>query len=264
MFKHLKPKFFSRIMEDLNSVVERDPAARSKTEVFLCYPGVHALIFYRLTHFLWGKKFFTLARMISSFARFLTGVDIHPAARIGRRLFIDHAMGLVVGETAEIGDDVTLYHGVTLGGTSCDGGKRHPTLCDRVVVGAGAKVLGPITIGNDVSIGSNAVVLKDLPAGATAVGVPAQIVRCKKNVEVGFCAYGAKEDTKDPIDDLKAEIKSLEKRIKLRTEAEQKEQAKTVTSSKKVSAKPQVKKTTAKAMPEKKTKRTQTAKKVEK
>ncbi len=216
MFKHIKEELFSKLSEDIDSVVERDPAARSKIEVFLCYPGVHAIIFYRVAHFLWDKKFFTTARIISSFARFLTGVDIHPAARIGRRLFIDHATGLVIGETAEIGDDVTLYHGVTLGGTSTQKGKRHPTLGNRVIVGAGAKLLGPIEIGDDARIGSNAVVLKAVPAGATAVGVPAQVVRCRKKAEEKcFEAYAAEKTDPilDAIEKLKAQVKSLEKQI---------------------------------------------------
>ena len=216
MFKHIKEELFSKLSEDIDSVVERDPAARSKIEVFLCYPGVHAIILYRFAHFLWGKKFFTTARIISSFARFLTGVDIHPAARIGRRLFINHATGLVIGETAEIGDDVTLYHGVTLGGTSTQKGKRHPTLGNRVIVGAGAKLLGPIEIGDDARIGSNAVVLKAVPAGATAVGVPAQIVRCRKKAEEKcFEAYAAEKTDPilDAIEKLKAQVKSLEKQI---------------------------------------------------
>lgn len=227
MFKHLvKKDFFARLSEDVNSVVERDPAARSKAEVLLCYPGLHALLLYRVAHFLWNKNFFTLGRFVSSFARFLTGVDIHPAARIGRRLFIDHATGLVIGETAEIGDDVTLYHGVTLGGTSCNKGKRHPTLCDRVIVGAGAKLLGPIRIGSDARIGSNAVVLKDVPDNATAVGVPARIIRSKKHEEKPFCPYAAEDKNTDPmqkeLDALRAEIKTMEKRLKefLRSEEE--------------------------------------------
>ena len=216
MFKPQKKEIFSNLREYTSSVLKRDPAARSTIEVFLCYPGVHAILLYRLAHFFWGKKFFTLARMISSFARFLTGVDIHPAARIGKNLFIDHATGVVIGETAEIGDDVTLYHGVTLGGTSTHQGKRHPTLGDRVIVGAGAQLLGPIVIGNDARIGSNAVVLKNVPDSATAVGVPAQIVRCRnKNAEKCFEAYAAEET--DPmlkaVEDLKAQIKTLEKRL---------------------------------------------------
>lgn len=218
MFKFQKKEIFSKFQEYTSSVLQRDPAARSKIEVFLCYPGVHAILFYRLAHRLWNKKFFTLARIISAFGRFLTGVDIHPAARIGKNLFIDHATGVVIGETAEIGNDVTLYHGVTLGGTSSHQGKRHPTLGDRVIVGAGAKLLGPITIGNDARIGSNAVVLKDVPDAATAVGVPAQIVRHRgKNVEKSFEAYAAEKT--DPmlkaVEELKAQIKNLEKQVEL-------------------------------------------------
>ena len=219
MFKLQKKEIFSKIQEYTASVLRRDPAARSKIEVFLCYPGVHAILCYRLAHTLWNKNFFTTARLISAFGRFLTGVDIHPAARIGKNLFIDHATGLVIGETAEIGDDVTLYHGVTLGGTSSHQGKRHPTLGNRVIVGAGAKLLGPITIGDDARIGSNAVVLKDVPAAATAVGVPAQIVRHRnKNADKCFEAYAA--ETTDPmlkaVEELKAQIKNLEKQLDAR------------------------------------------------
>ena len=216
MFKRLTKELFSTAREYTASVLQRDPAARSKIEVFLCYPGVHAILIYRLAHFFWEKKFFTIARILSSFGRFLTGVDIHPGARIGKNLFIDHATGVVIGETAEIGDDVTLYHGVTLGGTSIHQGKRHPTLGDRVIVGAGAKLLGPITIGNDARIGSNAVVLKDVPDSATAVGVPAQIVRCRdKKTEKCFEAYAAEKT--DPmlkaVEELKAQLKAVEKRL---------------------------------------------------
>ena len=216
MFKSLSKEIFLKIQEYATSVSQRDPAAHSKIEIFLCYPGVHAILLYRVSHFFWEKGFLTLARLISSFARFLTGVDIHPAARIGKNLFIDHATGVVIGETAEIGDDVTLYHGVTLGGTSIHQGKRHPTLGDRVIIGAGATILGPITIGNDARIGSNAVVLKDVPAAATAVGVPAQIVRNRnKKAENCFEAYAAEKA--DPvlkaIEDLHAQIKTLEKRL---------------------------------------------------
>lgn len=214
MFKRLTKEFFSKAREYSETVLRRDPAARSKIEIFLCYPGLHAILMYRLSHFLWNKKFFTTARVISSFARFLTGVDIHPGARIGKNLFIDHATGVVIGETAEIGDDVTLYHGVTLGGTSFHQGKRHPTLGDRVIIGAGAKILGPITIGNDARIGSNAVVLSNVPDSATAVGVPAQVVRRRgKTSEKCFEAYAAEKT--DPmmkaIEELKAQIKALEK-----------------------------------------------------
>ena len=216
MFKSLYQEIFAKIREYATAVEKRDPAARSKIEIFLCYPGVHAILLYRLAHSLWEKRFLTLARLVSSFARFLTGVDIHPGARIGKNLFIDHATGVVIGETAEIGDDVTLYHGVTLGGTSIHQGKRHPTLGDRVIVGAGATILGPVIIGNDARIGSNAVVLKDVPDSATAVGVPAQIVKHRgKKVEKSFEAYAAEET--DPmakaVEELKSQLKSLEKRL---------------------------------------------------
>lgn len=216
MFKLSPKEIFEKTSEYADTVLRRDPAARSKIEVFLCYPGLHAILTYRLAHCLWERNFRTTARVLSAFGRFLTGVDIHPAARIGKNLFIDHATGVVIGETAEIGDDVTLYHGVTLGGTSTSQGKRHPTLGDRVIVGAGAKLLGPIVIGDDARIGSNAVVLKDVPEAATAVGVPAQIVRCRnKKVEKCFEAYAAEKT--DPmmkaLEDLKAQVKALEKQL---------------------------------------------------
>lgn len=165
MFKNLK--------HDLERVLENDPAARNKIEVFILYPCIHALIAYRIAHFFYKHKLFFIARLISQLSRFFTGIEIHPGAKIGKGLFIDHGMGVVIGETAEIGDDVLLYHGVTLGGTGKDKGKRHPTLGNNVIVGAGAKVLGPINIGDNVKIGANSVVLKDVPSGATAVGVPA-------------------------------------------------------------------------------------------
>lgn len=216
MFKLSPKEIFEKTSEYAETVLKRDPAARSKIEVFLCYPGLHAILTYRLAHYLWQKDFRTTARVLSAIGRFLTGVDIHPAARIGKNLFIDHATGVVIGETAEIGDDVTLYHGVTLGGTSTSQGKRHPTLGDRVIVGAGAKLLGPIIIGNDARIGSNAVVLKNVPEAATAVGVPAQIVRCRnKKAEKTFEAYAAEKT--DPmmkaLEDLKAQVKALEKQL---------------------------------------------------
>lgn len=216
MFKLSPKEIFEKTSEYAETVLKRDPAARSKIEVFLCYPGLHAILTYRLAHCLWQKDFRTTARILSAIGRFLTGVDIHPAARIGKNLFIDHATGVVIGETAEIGDDVTLYHGVTLGGTSTSQGKRHPTLGDRVIVGAGAKLLGPIVIGNDARIGSNAVVLKNVPEAATAVGVPAQIVRCRnKKAEKTFEAYAAEKT--DPmmkaLEDLKAQVKALERQL---------------------------------------------------
>lgn len=189
---------FRMVREDIASVFERDPAAHSVWEVITCYPGLHARIFHRLAHRLWRANFKVLARFVSHVGRFFTGIEIHPGATIGRRFFIDHGMGVVIGETAEIGDDVTVYHGVTLGGTSLEAGKRHPTLGNRVIVGAGAKILGPITIGDDAKIGSNAVVVKDVPAGATASGVPAR-VRVDVNPSKGFNAYGISNDRTDPI-----------------------------------------------------------------
>lgn len=169
--------YFAMIRRDVNSVLERDPAARSRLEVFLVYSGLHAIWMHRISHWLWRRDVKFLARWLSQIARGLTGIEIHPGAKIGPGFFIDHGMGVVIGETAEIGADVTLYHGVTLGGTSLEKGKRHPTLGDRVVVGAGAKVLGNITIGADSRIGANAVVVKSVPPNSVVVGVPGQIVR---------------------------------------------------------------------------------------
>ena len=198
---------FRTLREDIRSVFDRDPAARSFWEVLTCYPGIHALIFHRLAHWLWGHRLRWLARFTGNLSRFLTGIEIHPGATIGRRFFIDHGMGVVIGETAEIGDDVTLYHGVTLGGTSWNKGKRHPTLESGVVVGAGAKVLGPITIGAGAKVGSNAVVTKAVPAGATAVGNPARIIdnseqgrqREAQAEKMGFSAYAVARDQDDPL-----------------------------------------------------------------
>lgn len=198
MFRHLR--------EDIAVVFERDPAARNAWEVLTTYPGVHALIFHRLTHVLWGGGLRWLARFISHIARWLTGIEIHPGATIGHRVFIDHGMGVVIGETAVISDDCTLYHGVTLGGTSWNKGKRHPTLEAGVVIGAGAKVLGPITIGAGAKIGSNAVVVKDVPPGSTAVGIPARILdqekarmRNETAQKMGFSAYALGDDGNDPM-----------------------------------------------------------------
>ncbi|MEH6650750.1 MAG: serine O-acetyltransferase [Motiliproteus sp.] len=212
---------FDQLREDVSSVFDRDPAARNAFEVLTNYPGLHALMLHRLCHGLWRRGFKWLARTISTFSRFLTGVEIHPGARIGRRFFIDHGMGVVIGETAEIGNDVTLYHGVTLGGTTWNKGKRHPTLEDGVVVGAGAKILGPFVVGKDARIGSNAVITKEVPAGATVVGIPGRIVRCAQAEEdcetaetltaeqleqrrlvadkIGFDAYGVTSELPDPV-----------------------------------------------------------------
>lgn len=167
---------FKRIREDVRSVFERDPAARSTLEVLLCYPGLHAVWGHRISHWLWGRNLKLLARWVSQIMRSLTGIEIHPGATIGCGLFIDHGMGVVIGETAEIGECVTLYHGVTLGGTSLNKGKRHPTLEDNVVVGAGAKILGAITVGENSRIGANAVVVRPVPSNSVVVGVPGQVV----------------------------------------------------------------------------------------
>lgn len=164
---------FKNLNYDLERVLENDPAARSKLEVFLLYPTIHAVLAYRVAHFFYKHKHYFTARFISQVSRFFTGIEIHPGAKIGRGLVIDHGMGVVIGETAEIGEDVLLYHGVTLGGTGKDKGKRHPTIGNRVVIGSGAKVLGPITVGDNAKIGANAVVVKPVPSGATAVGIPA-------------------------------------------------------------------------------------------
>ena len=188
---------FERLQEEIAVVFERDPAARNTWEVITCYPGFHAALVHRLSHRLWLAGFKWLARFVSHIGRWLTGIEIHPGARIGRRFFIDHGMGVVIGETSEIGDDCTLYHGVTLGGTSWSPGKRHPTLGKGVVIGAGAKVLGPIEVGDGAKIGSNAVVVKAVPAGATAIGIPARIVESGDNGR--FAAYGVVRDANDPL-----------------------------------------------------------------
>lgn len=168
---------FKRIIREINAVKERDPAARSTVEVLLCYPGIHALIFHRIAHFLHRCSLTLLPRLVSQFSRWFTGIEIHPGAKIGEGLFIDHGMGVVIGETTEIGDNCTLYQGVTLGGTGKDKGKRHPTLGNNVMVGAGAKILGPFTVGDDSKVAANAVVLSEVPPNCTAVGVPARVVK---------------------------------------------------------------------------------------
>ena len=178
---------FTHFREDIACVFERDPAARTTWEVLTCYPGFHALTLHRLSHWLWGHGARWLARAVSHFTRWITGIEIHPGATVGRRVFIDHGMGVVIGETAEIGDDCTLYHGVTLGGTSWNKGKRHPTLLPGVVIGAGAKVLGPITVGERAKVGSNAVVVRDVPPGATAVGIPARIIEPGREIGRASC-----------------------------------------------------------------------------
>ena len=200
---------FERLREDIACVFERDPAARNSLEILTTYPGIHAVFAHRASHWLWERDFKWIARVLSNIARWFTGIEIHPGAVIGRRFFIDHGMGVVIGETAVIGDDCTLYHGVTLGGTTWQKGKRHPTLGRDVVVGAGAKVLGPIEIGDGARIGSNAVVVKPVPPAATVVGIPGRVIEREHDVDrqrradtaarIGFDAYGATQDAPDPV-----------------------------------------------------------------
>jgi len=195
---------FSRLREDIASIIERDPAARTAWEVLTCYPGLHAIMMHRWAHWCWLRGGKWLGRFISHIARTLTGIEIHPGAKIGRRVFIDHGFGVVIGETAEVGDDCTIYQGVTLGGTSLSkGAKRHPTLARGAIIGAGAKVLGGFTVGEGAKVGSNAVVVKEVPAGATAVGNPAHIVQKdagKQRAEAAarlFAAYGITPNADD-------------------------------------------------------------------
>jgi serine O-acetyltransferase len=204
---------FARIREDIDSVLERDPAARSRLEVFLCYPGLWAVWIHRISHGLWRAKFRLLARLLSQAARMFTSVDIHPGALLGRRLFIDHAMGVVIGETAIVGSDVTMYQGVTLGGTGKGHGKRHPTVCDGVFIGNNANVLGNITVGENSRVGAGSVVLSDVPPNSTVVGVPAHIVyRNGQRVLITD-----PHDVKDPLSDaliaLSARVEELEERL---------------------------------------------------
>ena len=187
--------FLMLMREDMHTVLERDPAARSKLEVFLCYSGFHAVVAHRIAHWMWEKKFCLLARMLAQFSRFMTGIEIHPGAKIGRRIFIDHGMGVVIGETAEVGDDVTIYHGVTLGGVSLKKEKRHPTIGNSVVIGTGAKILGPFRVGDRVRIGANSVVIREVPDDATVVGVPGKIVGSIKKDGMDF----DHSDIPDPV-----------------------------------------------------------------
>jgi len=220
-------RIWELVKEDVSSVFERDPAARTTLDVLTCYSGVHAIVFHRLNHALWVRKIRWPARFMSNVARWLTGIEIHPGAVIGRRFFVDHGTGVVIGETAEIGDDVTLYQGVTLGGRTLDEGKRHPTLGNNVVVGAGAKILGPFKVDDDARIGSNAVVLHPVPAGATVVGVPGRIVRCRDRNEKcldlvrdqatelrreAFDAYGVAEDAEED-DSMETAVEMLREEV---------------------------------------------------
>jgi serine O-acetyltransferase len=212
---------FMFLRESIRAYRENDPAARSGLEVLLFYPGLHALLWHRIAHAFWRRRLFLLGRGFSHLGRFLTGIEIHPAAQIGRRLIIDHGMGVVIGETAEIGDDVYMYHQVTLGGTSLSHGKRHPTIGNNVIIGAGAKILGPFTVGDNARIGSNAVVLEAVPPGATMVGIPARPVErraTRAGRRPGFDAYGTPaEGVLDPllrdIESLRAELSELECRV---------------------------------------------------
>lgn len=222
--------------EDVSCIFERDPAARNRFEVLTCYSGVHAILMHRINHWLWKKGLRWLSRFLGNSARWLTGIEIHPAAVIGRRFFVDHGTGVVIGETTEVGDDVTLYQGVTLGGRSEEPGKRHPTVGNDVVIGAGAKILGPFTIGAGARIGSNAVVLEAVPDGATVVGIPGRVVRCRnesqrclelvkqaaadegKGAKKGatFEAYGVDSDSSingDPVEELRAEVARLREEL---------------------------------------------------
>ncbi|MBM7870517.1 serine O-acetyltransferase [Clostridium pascui] len=187
---------FSKLKYDLDFVLKNDPAARNRLEVLLLYPSIHALINHRMAHFFYKRNMFFMARLISQMSRFFTGIEIHPGATIGKGLFIDHGMGVVIGETAEVGNNVIMYHGVTLGGTGKNKGKRHPTVGNNVVIGAGAKILGPISLGTSSKIGANAVVLKDVPENCTAVGIPAKVVKCDDNPII-------------KIDDYRNKIKGL-------------------------------------------------------
>jgi serine O-acetyltransferase len=202
---------FKRLTETLSAYQARDPAARSKLEILLLYPGVHALIFHRVSHFLWTHHLHFLARLNSQIARHLTGIEIHPGAKIGRRFVIDHGMGIVIGETAEVGDDVLLYHGVTLGGTGKDHGKRHPTIGNNVLVGCGAKILGPFRVGDGARIAANSVVLREVPENATAVGVPARVVK----IGGQKVRYADEVDQINVTDPVEKTLQSLMSRVEL-------------------------------------------------
>ena len=210
---------FAKLRDEIHSYVDRDPAVRSSIEVFFTYPGFHAVLWHRLAHRLYNARLYFLARVVSSLSRWLTGIEIHPGAKIGRRLFIDHGTGVVIGETAVIGDDVTLYQGVTLGGTTLEKGKRHPTLENNVIVGSGAQVLGPFTVGKNARIGANSVVIKEVPPCSTVIGVPGRVVR-QGEMRDGKCfdAYGtpAKEMVGEEVAtaaELKTQVEALQERI---------------------------------------------------
>lgn len=205
--------FFRKTSENIRTVLDRDPAARNGLEVLLCYPGVWALIFHAPAHWLYKHRLKLIARMISQLARWLTGIEIHPGAKIGRRCFIDHGMGVVIGETTEIGDDVTIYQGVTLGGTGKDTGKRHPTIGNRVTISTGAKVLGPFKVGNDVKVGAGSVVLKEVPDNCTVIGIPGVIVKRDGQVQ-DLNQVDLPDPVANELDALKERIAALEDIIK--------------------------------------------------
>ncbi len=205
--------FFKLMGEDIRTVLDRDPAARSKLEIFLCYSGFHAVTIHRIAHSLWNKKCYLMARLIAQFSRFITGIEIHPGAKLGRRVFIDHGMGVVIGETAEVGDDVTIYHGVTLGGTSLRKEKRHPTIGNNVVIGTGAKILGPFRVGDRVQVGANSVVVKEVPDDATVVGVPGRIVGGFKKDEMNFDHAAIPDPVANAISCIVDRIVEIEKLI---------------------------------------------------
>lgn len=206
---------FKVLREDIKSIKERDPAAKSSFQIFLLYSGLHALIYYRIAHFFYKINLFFIARMISQFARFLTGIEIHPGATIGKALFIDHGSGVVIGETTIIGDYCTIYQNVTLGGTGKDSGKRHPTLGNNVMVGAGAKVLGPLKVGNNVKIAAGAVVLKDVPDNSTAVGIPAKVVRiADKKIISDLDQINIPDPVSQELQKLRERIEILENQLK--------------------------------------------------
>jgi len=208
------PHLLSLIREDVANVMESDPAAKSRVEVFLCYAGLHAVWFYRVNHWLWNHRLGLAARWLSQFARFLTGIEIHPGAKIGRRLFIDHGMGVVIGETTTVGDDVTLYQGVTLGGTGKEHGKRHPTIEDGVVVGGGAKILGNITIGKNCRIGAGSVVLRNVPDNSTVVGVPAHIIFREGKRVVITDPKQINDPLSEALASVASEVHSLRERVR--------------------------------------------------
>jgi serine O-acetyltransferase len=205
---------FDRIREDINAVFERDPAAKSVIEIIFCYPGFHAILFYRFARWFWIHKMYLIGRLISHIGRFLTGIEIHPGARIGKRFFIDHGMGVVIGETSEIGDNVTLYHGVTLGGTTWKKIKRHPTIGNNVVIGSGAKVLGPVIIGDNTKIGANSVVVNEIPPNSIVVGIPGKVVfRVEGEKRIQMDSAFMPDPQSRAIANLLERVKQLEERL---------------------------------------------------